>query len=272
MAQKLHYVRTDKNGTKYYHDYTCKHCGGAGGSDAWVYTGYTCYECGGSGMTPLNPQVVKVYTPEYEAKLKAQREKRAAKREQELRAQAEAQKQEWIDDHFPEGKIYVVIGDTYHIYQDLKAAGAIYRHETGWYFKHAQAKYPVIEMSLEESTHQSYSGFMRFNSDVHEKAEAKAKALKPESQWLGTVGEKLTVEATYTHSAWFEHKSPYTHCTETVYIHHFETSKGEILVWKTGAGINLDKGQKAKITGTVKAHDEYKGEKQTVLQRCKIQG
>ena len=41
---KIVYLRTDKNGTKYYANYTCPRCGGAGGSDKWAFTGWTCYE------------------------------------------------------------------------------------------------------------------------------------------------------------------------------------------------------------------------------------
>ena len=52
------YIRTDKNGTKIYHDYTCPRCGGAGGADQWIYTGWTCYECGGTGRVS-NPQIIK---------------------------------------------------------------------------------------------------------------------------------------------------------------------------------------------------------------------
>lgn len=33
---KIVYLRTDKNGTKYYANYTCPRCGGAGGSDKWA--------------------------------------------------------------------------------------------------------------------------------------------------------------------------------------------------------------------------------------------
>lgn len=272
MKHELKYIRTDKNGTKIYHDFTCKRCGGAGASNAWALTGYTCYECGGKGITPFNPQVIKVYTPEYEEKLKAQREKRAAQREAELKAQAEAERQEWIKDHFPEGKIYVFVGDTYKIHNDLKADGATYTRNTGWYFKHAQDKYPTIEMSFEESTHENCAGFMRINGDVYEKAKAKADALKPKSEYVGTAGEKLTIKATYTHSAWFESQSRYTYCTEKTYIHHFETDKGEVLIWKTGIGVlPVDEGEKAIITGTVKEHSEYKGIKQTVLTRCKVE-
>lgn len=271
MKHKLIYVKTDKNGTKYYHDITCTRCGGLGGCDNWKFTGWTCYKCGGSGITPLTPQVVKVYTPEYEAKLKAQREKRAAKKEAELRAKAQAERQEWIDEHFPEGKIYVVTGDTYKIYEDLKAAGAKYSHNTGWYFKYSQDKYPTVEMTFEECTHESCAGFLRFNNDIKQKAEEKAKALKPESQFIGKIGDKITVEAKHTHSAWFESKSPYTHRIETTYIHNFETPEGNVLTWKTGSYPEISS-EKLTITGTVKEHSEYKGVKQTVLTRCKIQG
>lgn len=51
------YIRTDKNGTKIYHDYTCPRCGGAG--------------------RVSKPQIIKEYTPEYRAKLDERARKRA---------------------------------------------------------------------------------------------------------------------------------------------------------------------------------------------------
>ena len=91
-------IRVDKNGTKYYvGDTTCDRCGGAGGADAWAYTGYTCYKCGGTG---LQQGKWKEYTPEYAAKLEARRQARAAKWEAEhaeeiakQKAEAEAKRQ-----------------------------------------------------------------------------------------------------------------------------------------------------------------------------------
>ncbi len=73
---KIVYLRTDKNGTKYYANYTCPRCGGAGGSDKWAFTGWTCYECGGTGESPT-PVIEKEYTPEYRAKLDERARKRA---------------------------------------------------------------------------------------------------------------------------------------------------------------------------------------------------
>lgn len=79
MARNLmQYVRTDKNGTKIYYDWTCPRCGGQGESDKWIATGKFCFECGGSGLR-RRAKVVKEYTDEYWAKLDARRAAKAAK-------------------------------------------------------------------------------------------------------------------------------------------------------------------------------------------------
>ena len=72
------YVRTDKNGTKIYHDVNCPRCMGHGNLDKWEYTGRICYACGGEGLR-RKPLEVKVYTREYAEKLEARRAAKAAK-------------------------------------------------------------------------------------------------------------------------------------------------------------------------------------------------
>ena len=76
---ELAYLRTDRNGTKIYHDNNCPHCSGYGSLEKWARTGKTCFECGGSGLRP-RPKIVKIYTPEHRAKLDAQKAARDAKR------------------------------------------------------------------------------------------------------------------------------------------------------------------------------------------------
>lgn len=143
---KLEYVRTDKNGTKIYHDWTCTRCGGAGSSDKWRFTGCICYECGGSGRGH-RPEIVRKYTPEYEAKLKARREARAAKRlaenpppsQEELEAKAKAEAEvkadkirryNWQRQGFREDGVgYVHYGNTYKNKDALKAAGGRWTYE-----------------------------------------------------------------------------------------------------------------------------------------------
>lgn len=77
MSEKtMQYIKTDKNGTRVYHDYTCTRCCGTGGADKWKFTGWTCFKCGGSGKQPT-PTVIKEYTPEYRKKLDERNAKRA---------------------------------------------------------------------------------------------------------------------------------------------------------------------------------------------------
>lgn len=129
------YIRTDKNGTKIYHDWTCPRCGGAGMSDKWIFTGRVCYECGGSGKRHT-AKIVKEYTPEYWAKLEAKRIAKAKKEEDERAKYAEEHKEEIAEYHRrviksyyaqngcgPDGTGYVLNGNTYPVKEKIRAAG-----------------------------------------------------------------------------------------------------------------------------------------------------
>lgn len=76
---ELKYIRTDRNGTKYFEDWTCPRCGGAGASDNWWRTGRTCYACGGSGKRD-KPTIHKEYTEAHAAKLESKRNAAAVKK------------------------------------------------------------------------------------------------------------------------------------------------------------------------------------------------
>lgn len=93
MKDLLEYIKTDRNGTKYFRDWTCNRCGGAGGSDQWAYTGWECFECCGTGRSN-RPRIVKEYTPEYWAKLEARREEKARKWAEEHADEIAAEKAE----------------------------------------------------------------------------------------------------------------------------------------------------------------------------------
>lgn len=128
------YVRTDKNGTKIYHDVNCPRCGGAGRSDTWWQTGFECYDCGGTGRRP-KPLEIKVYTQEYADKLEARRAAKAAAEatanavnaldEDELRQRVdEARRNSWESEGFNrDGTGYLYTGNTYRIRQRLKDRG-----------------------------------------------------------------------------------------------------------------------------------------------------
>lgn len=52
-------------------------------------------------------------------------------------------------------------------------------------------------------------------------------------------------------------------------IYKFVDTKGNVYIWKTGLSINNESAVKS-VTGIVKGHTEFRGIKQTELQRCKM--
>lgn len=136
------YVRTDKNGTKIFHDWTCPRCGGAGFADKWIATGRTCWECGGTGKRHT-AKVVKEYTPEHWAKLEAKRIAKSRKEAEERARYAEEHAEEiaeanrkailfrYAENGCDENGVgYVLNGNTYPVKDQIKKAGGkwIYGH------------------------------------------------------------------------------------------------------------------------------------------------
>lgn len=100
--------------------------------------------------------------------------------------------------------------------------------------------------------------------------EERIKAERAKSQYVGAVGDKVDMNLEYTGSAHFEVPAYCRFGTELMFIHNFKTTDGNAIVWKTGKGLNLEEGQQVNVKGGIKAHSEYKGQKQTVLTRCRI--
>ena len=110
--------------------------------------------------------------------------------------------------------------------------------------------------------------------------EERIKAEKAISQYIGEIGEKIDLEVTYDHVAWFEVKSFRGYGTEQMMVYTFKDDKGNKLVWKTTTTMGYyndegywqpyEEGARLHLKGTIKEHSEYKDEKQTVLTRCRI--
>jgi hypothetical protein len=100
---------------------------------------------------------------------------------------------------------------------------------------------------------------------AREKARAE-QAAKPPSTYVGELKKRETWTATLDFVTGFATQYGYTTVLK------FVTAEGNILTWKTSS-TNLtraDAGQRYTITGTVKEHKDYKGQKQTILTRCNI--
>lgn len=97
--------------------------------------------------------------------------------------------------------------------------------------------------------------------------------------YIGEVGKRLTIQAEFKKSFdYVDYKFSYYGTTN--YIHTFEDSAGNVLVWKTTKPVEyiagdeckrIPKGSIVKLTGTVKEHGMYSDTEQTVITRCKFE-
>ena len=87
--------------------------------------------------------------------------------------------------------------------------------------------------------------------------------LAAESNYLGSVGEKISVNFVSGREV---------ACCETqfglLHIYEFKDANGNAVVWKSNSSKDIP--ESGTVTGTVKAHEEYNGIKQTIILRAKI--
>lgn len=106
--------------------------------------------------------------------------------------------------------------------------------------------------------------FPTYNRNLIREAEAKKKAEEDIlSDYVGTIGDRVEVEVKSFQcvTSW-----------ETDYgitrIYTFTDDAGNIYTWKTSNFVDEESANK--IKGTIKAHKEYRGVKQTELTRCRV--
>lgn len=131
----------------------------------------------------------------------------------------------------------------------------------------AQAKAYAEEEAQREAERKAKEEAERIE---RERQEAEEKARKAISKHVGQVGDKVDLDVVLEKRAWFEVPSFRGYGRDTMYIFTFRDDLGNALVWKTSKGLAIESGTKVHLTGTIKAHDEYMDEKQTVLTRCKV--
>jgi hypothetical protein len=86
-----------------------------------------------------------------------------------------------------------------------------------------------------------------------------------QSNYVGSIGEKITVKVTVKHTQEIDNNFGST----TTLVKMIDTS-GNLFVWFASGEKDLEIGQEITIKGTIKAHQEYNGIKQTILTRCKL--
>ena len=264
----LELISTDKTGTKHYEAaHTCWKCGGTG-----EYLNFgRCFACCGSGY---NECKIKIYTDEHRKKLDEDRIKRQNKKIEIRKRNSEKLNKIFFEKegYNSEGKTWAFIKPGYiqkEFADKMREIGAKRIFGNVFLFTTPQNNFNCIEISAEESCDKdvsdvfvSYKTF--FWQDMIESVKVKE---NEKSKYYGTVGEKVKeLELTFLRTFHYETQFGWM----SIYL--FEDSDGNQFKWNTSSGFDhvLDEGEKIKINGTIKAHSEYDGIKQTVLTRCKL--
>ena len=276
--KNVHFDRVDRNGTTIFVDCTCDRCGGGGIIPYYRHVDNgVCFKCGGSGVGSNTE--IKIYTPEYGAKLKAQRAAREQAKLEKLIAESADWNKEWMESEGfnIEGITFLILGNTYEIKEELKARGAKYNDMLGWHMANAEG-YDAVPLSIDQVTKYTQIGRLYYINYVDgiemvkklkDDGEQALKAKNGEhiSEYVGTVGERREFVCKLV--GHFTYESHYSFYGELNHIYKFADENGDIIVWNTTAGVEEGKPE-YRFKATIKEHSQYRGEKQTVVSRAKF--
>ena len=238
----------------------------------YVNDGGICYSCNGAGYFRKE---IRLYTDkEFEQMEKASAkaaEKREAAREQKMKAEYANKRAKWLEENcFNENLTTFVYfpADSFEVKDSLKDAGFKFNSSLLWHAATIPAGYEesCIEVSFNEIGEFSAWGEGHFNPDVKRIIEDKIKKARPasKSQWIGEEKDRIVDLPVVL-----------------VSIHGFETRYGysqvvkflngdNIITWFTAVDIKFEPGDNILLSGTIKKLDEYKGEAQTIMTRCRL--
>ena len=251
--------RVDKNGTKYMVSTICPKCSGTGFIRYYGHIdGGRCFKCNGSGYYEHH---WKEYTEEYAKKLADKRLAKAIKEAPTRNAKL------WKSIGLAEDGSAWVVSNKYAKSSDMKPLGARWTPHLGWFFKDEHDG--TFFMSADDLGEYKEDGSWGFKLDIDRIIDKKREDMLPKTdgEFIGDVGKKLSVKAVFEKEFSFESCFAYT--PTTVYVLKFKVGNNTV-VWKTSTHNTLEEGKTYTVSGTIKEHKEYRGDKQTVLTRCRV--
>lgn len=232
-----------------------------------AYNG-VCLKCGGTGVITKE---IRLYTKaEYDA-MQRTKERTAEKKEEAMLAGAEKKRNTWLETNGfdAEGYTYILVGlDSYAIKDELKEAGWKYNSFIRWHNAEAgQYAENAVKVHWSDFYSTTAWGDMHPLPDAQKKADILINGEKEpsHSEWVGEVGERIKKVSVKLLGVYgFTGRYGYSQVVK------FEDENRNVFTWFTAVNIPIEVGATCKLSGIIKKHDEYKGEKTTVLTRCKI--
>ena len=241
----------------------------------YVNDGGICYSCNGAGYFRKE---IRLYTDkEFEQMEKASAkaaEKREAAREQKMKAEYANKRAKWLEENgFNENLTTFVYfpADSFEVKDSLKDAGFHFSKNLLWHIANIPEGYEdkVVEITLDQVAEIGAWGEGFYRPGARTFVDDILKNCRPieesTSEWLFEEKERFYDYAVVLKSVrGMETRFGWTQLVK------FEDANGNILQWWTAVEIKAEVGDQVLLTGTVKAHDEYKGVKSTTVTRCKI--
>lgn len=258
----------------------CGRCGGLGIIVARIENGKPipipvdsgiCYACGGSKYQTKD---VRLYTEQEFARMEKSNEKAKAKRqamaEAKMKAEFETKRKEWLaKNNFDlNGYTYIITGDSYSIKDELKQSGWRYDPILKWH-KANPIGYEdrAIQININDFFEQSAWGTYTPYTGAKSKVESIIEASRPAStsKWIGEIDEKLkNIPVTLVGIYPFEGRYGMSQVVK------FQDECGNQITWFTAVEIKIEVGESCFLSGTIRKHAEYKGEKTTIVTRCHL--
>lgn len=111
---------------------------------------------------------------------------------------------------------------------------------------------------------EGYNKYLKLESEKSEREKVRD---NEKSEYFGEIGKRykdISIQSVNHLTSWETQWG-------TTHIYKIVIEDGSVLTWKSSTGLYLECNEKFdKITFTVKAHTEYKGQKQTEITRCKV--
>lgn len=236
-----------------------------------AYNG-VCLKCNGKGYLT---DEVRLYTEkEYNAMIKrneAARAKKEQEHEAKLKAEFADKKAQWLkDNEFNESEITYIYfpADSYEVKETLKGAGFRYHPLLLWH-RDNNVGYEDTTIAVPFAAIGEFSAWGRgeFYSYCKETVQTMIREARPvaDTEWVAAEKEKISnVIATLTKARSFDTR--YGRSTAYTFV-----EGKHIYVWFTAKYLEFEIGDTVVLSGTVKKLQEYDGQRQVVLTRCKVE-
>lgn len=167
---------------------------------------------------------------------------------------------------FNDGSIALIGGNTSAVKDWLNRIGARYHKLFGWYLPTNELDGVIPEgITLYPLTWAEVSvnnKYLRPDYEILELVSSK-KYGESTTEFVGEIGQKITTDLTVKKVIELDTRYGKTNM-------HFMTDKDDnIFIWITNTR-NLVEGQRYTVSGTIKNHETYKGERRNVLTRCQV--